>query len=336
MNIFWHTWEPGLHGDFMTSGGGAAWTSYLWNAFNKAGHDVHWLEPWAKNKDGGPIWELDFPIDVAVFCWRWRLPNEEKYEERNKVFERQTRLISWCVQHKIPFMVHDQDLKMTEPERDYVRRHGGIIATPSFYPNKGEIMLHYPNPYGLENEIHMFPRNKLVYVGNNYERLGQTIRLITAFSEKVETIFYGNWTESSGGRSFESIKALFPKVIFPGRLPQPDLLKVLRHSRATVLLHKPEYGPRGFMTIRWAEAAAAGTIPFIPVEFALPEQWIPLLEPLRVSGGTEMLEKYARLFDEQKRLDVIENIRKFVAQYMVVEQWLIVLERLKNRDTFYT
>jgi hypothetical protein len=334
MNILWHTWEPGLTGNFKTSGGGGAWTSFLWDYLSKHGNEIY-APHHDDEKTLEPEWEPKVKIDVAVFCWRWRFPNKEKYKERNLIFERQNRLISWCVRNKTPFMVHDQDLKMTEPERDYVRRHGGIIATPSLFPESGEIMLHYPNPYPLNYRLHKDPLNELVYIGNNYERLSQMIKLVTDFSKQVTTVFYGNWVEESDERSSFAIRKLFPNILFPGRLPQNVLIDRLRESRATVLLHKMEYGPRGFMTIRWAEAAAAGTIPFIPAEFKLPELWSNRLQQLRVSNSSEMLWAYKNIRIDQWEY-LMGDFRLFIDQFMTPHQWIIVLERLKNHDTFYT
>lgn len=330
MRILWHTWEPGLEGNDLTSGGGGAWTRFLFRKFNEHNWKVEWFE------HDAPMLERSFmtykPIDIAVFCWRWELPNLPQYETRNRARERQNFLIQWCIDRKIPFMVHDQDLKMTFEERDWVWKNHGHIFTPSFYPEFGELSLHFPNPYTF-GPMPTRTDDTLVYVGNHYERLDQAARMTNGFAENVHTMFFGNWMERGPGRDPDEVRRRMPHVVFPGRLDQNRILDILGNARATILLHKEEYGPRGFVTIRWAEAAAAGVLPFIPEEFDLPSKWVPLLEGLRVSRGSEMLQRYITM-SEDERIDLIIQFRNLVNQYMSHEEWLKTIERIVTHDGF--
>lgn len=330
MRVLWHTWEPGLSGNDMTSGGGGAWTRFLFKQFENHGWSIDYFK-----HDDPPIflgWRPAIPIDFAVFCWRWELPNLNQYISRNIAYERQNKLIHWCIQNEVPFMVHDQDLKMTFEESDWVLSNGGRIFTPSFFPEFREMSLHFPNPYAF----YKIPTNtidQLTYIGNNYERLEQAMKYTSGFANNVHTVFYGNWLEEGIGRNPKVVRDCLPHVVFPGRLDQSRIIDILASSRATILLHKPEYGPRGFTTIRWAEAAAAGVLPFIPDEFELPDKWVPLLEPLRVSGGPEMLQRYITMPREQ-RIELIKQFRSLVSQYMTHEPWIQTIERIVNHDGF--
>lgn len=323
--ILYHTWEPGLEDNYETSGGGAMWTKYLFKKLQENGFSIVYLKP---NE------EFDYShIDMAIFCWRWLLPNLPQYAERNALYDRQNKLIEWCIRHKIPFLVHDQDLKMTFEEQDWVRSNGGHIATPSLFPEHGEIQLHYPNPY-LFGEIPSRQVDQLVYVGNNYERMEQAVRFFNDFSFHCHTVVFGNWMETGPGRDPKLIRTLFPWVAFGGRLPQTRVIDVLSKSRATVLLHKPEYGYRGFVTIRWAEAASAGCLPFIPVEFALSGKYIHSLSGLRVSGGSQMLQRYNSI-DNEERIQLINEFREFVQRTMKWEKWAETIERIIHGYRFY-
>lgn len=323
--ILWHTWEPGLEENEMTSGGGAAWTKFLWKKLEENGYNIYWFDSTATHPfDKG--WQPAVTIDVAVFCWRWKLPDESQYRQRNMIFERQNVLLKWCYENHVPVLIHDQDLKMTPSQRDSIISHGGVIATPSFFPDTNEISLHFPNPYNIStyfnNKI-----DQLVYVGNNYERLDQAVKYIHDFSAEVNTIFYGNWIEPGPGRNPEMVKSLLPHVVFGGRLPQSSILNVLGKAKGTIMLHKEEYGPRGFTTIRWAEAAASSTLPFIPNEFKLPPLYKPLLNRLRVSDSTEMLSVYKSI-TKQDRFTLVTILQGFVSRYMGYEQWIKQFERM--------
>lgn len=328
MNILYHTWEPGLVGNQISSGGGGAWTRFLFQQFAYAGHNVYWFPHTSElDKD----WKPPFKIDVAIFCWRWKLPDEPRYEERNRLYRRQYGLINWCYYHSVPFLVHDQDLKMTKEDRWMVEQLDGKIATPSLFPEPGEIMLHYPNPYLLPLQ-HNSPGTGLVYIGNNYERMDQTVRMLQVPSTYMRTLLYGNWMEpAAGGRMPpEEVEKLLPDVVFPGRLDQDAVIEVLSQAAATVMLHKPEYGPRGFTTIRWAEAVAADVLPFIPSEFRLPERFRRSLAPLVVSNGDELLYNLARIkLDDRERL--LDELHKFVIVHMRPDTWLQLLERMVDK-----
>jgi hypothetical protein len=325
MNILWHTWEPGLDGDGKTSGGGGAWTKFLFDQFGKAGHKTFWFKSHVPRESVD--WIPTFDVDVAVFCWRWELPNLPQYEDRNNCYDRQNKLIEWCIRKKIPFLIHDQDLKMTFEARDWITTNGGVIASPSFYPDPGEVVLHYPNPYKFDKVTFQFQDAKLVYIGNNYERLEQAIRFLVPFSEKYPTEVYGNWTEDGPGRNPRTTMGMMPNVNFKGRLDQANVIETMKQTKATILLHKPEYGSRGFVTIRWAEAATAGCLPFIPAEFNLPREYANILDKLRVRDGYQLRDKFRNIYPIEDEI-LIDAFRELVDKYMRPEPWLEQLERM--------
>lgn len=325
MNIYWSTWEPGLSGNQMTSGGGAVWTKYLFEEFRNAGHFVY---------SPNHIFTFESDLDshfgkysVMVFCWRWQFPQEPYYQDRNTVYENQMRLIKFCGDRDIPFIVHDQDLKMTKKDEQFVTSNHGLITEPSFYPPGHRISLHFPNPYPTSIPTESGGRG-LVYIGNNYERMEQTVKFLGRFSEERVVTVYGNWLEEGKGRATpDEVKRALPLVNFKGRLSQMDVIPVLRNAKATILLHKPEYGPRGFVTIRWAEAAAANIIPFIPQEFRIPLAYQKLLEPLQVIDSQDLLRKYNSITSQLKE-EMIDNFKVLVYRYMSAKPWIQLLERI--------
>lgn len=331
MNILWHTWEPGLTGNHSTSGGGGVWTQHLFDAFNKAGHQIEWFT--ADAPMIGEQWEPAMPIDVAIFCWRWAFPDIEKFETRNIAYKRQIKLIDWCVNHKIPFMVHDQDLKLSEFERTWIEWNNGLIAIPAFFPRKRETMLHYPNPYQYMSidSCLLEDNDTLIYVGNNYERMEQTVRLLSFPSLSANVAVYGNWMEPGGPErsSPREVKLMLPHVNFMGRLSQTNVIETLHGANATFMLHKPEYGPLGFTTIRWAETAAAGILPIIPDEFRLPKQFEKRFEPVRVISGFDVMQKLNEI-NYVKRVEIIEALRELVSIYMTADKWLDCIERIAS------
>lgn len=326
--ILWSTWESSLDNSAsLSSGGGGSWSKFLFKALNEHDYNVHWTTA------NDPKWKQTFEsmkkfdINMAIFCWRWKFPDEPHFASRNMAYERQNAWINYCITNKIPFIVHDQDLKMLNSERAFITDNGGEIYTPSLFPAKGEGALHFPNPYHMRKPTY-WSANQLIYVGNNYERMEQFTRLLQGFSSHVSTRVFGNWLEPSNTRlSPERLKEAFPHIIFGERLNQDVVIDLLFNSRATVMLHKPEYGPRGFMTLRYAEAAAAGTVPFIPAEFILPSTYMTMFDEIRVHNSEEMTDKYMAL-TPKRRIEISEAFVTFVSKYQTFQPWLDIIERL--------
>jgi hypothetical protein len=334
--IAWHTYEPGFVDDGVkSSAGGGAWMRRLFSAFSRGGIEVAWL-PAGKNPAG--TISLDkmnagvSDIDVAVFAWRWPMP---AYPERDQLYVDQMHHIDDFIKAKVPVLVHDQDHRISETDREWLVRNGVVISEPSLLPLRGTRKLMFPNPYVGEQrfrvEEHRVPflsYYKLVYVGNNYGRFDQTVKFVAPFSARFPTKMYGNWMEPHPEREApEIVRANLPQVSFGLRIQQEQVIDALAEADTTIHLFKPSYGPCGFTTIRWAEAVAARTPAFIPSDFNMPDEWRERFGRFVVKDGSEMAEVFNTI-TEVEYLDALHAQEDFVDEEMRVEPWLDLLTKM--------
>lgn len=256
----WHTWEPGLYTKENTSAGGAVWIKFLWRYLAKQTIRVVDLYPLQK--------QTPPPVDVAIFCWRWDFPDNERYGERHRAYVRQMQLIEWYTEHKTPIIIHDEDYMMAPADLKRLQEIGATLTEPSLKPREGFKSLHFPYPFGRTPVNARRKEPGLVYIGNNYGRYDQFKRYFGQRFKTFKPVVYGNWLEAGIDReSPEQVRADFPNVMFPGRLPQADVIATMSEFPATVQLAKPEYCEHGFLTIRWAEAVAANCVGLVPTDF---------------------------------------------------------------------
>ena len=326
-NIGWFAWEPGLFGNTTTSAGGAAWTAYLFERFVENGHHVIWLPDTSlvpQNSRAGSIGDCD----IVFFCWRWQMPEKP---ERHQMYLDQLSMVSSASRLGIPIVVHDEDHKISYEDRRTLDFYGATIARPELFPEYGVKSLIFPNPYEFKQpHLPFATTTDLVYVGNNYERYIQTRQFLRPFSSSYKVTLYGNWLEPSSEReSPEKVLADFPRVEFPGRLPQEKIIDTLWNANSTIHLFRPSYARNGFITIRWAEAAAAGIPAFVPWEMALPEDIEQKLTNagLLVEDGDTMVRNYAAM-TPMKWVRALEVQRKFVREYMTAIPWLELVDQL--------
>jgi hypothetical protein len=334
MNIGWSTWEPGLVSPKPTSAGGAAWTSYLFDTFRHNGHNVVMMQGSAAGVHT-VIDDADLlGLDVAVFCWRWPMP---EYPERQRAYERQMQLIHMLGRAKIPMLIHNQDHKMTASDRELVKEYDGVIAAPQFVlegEHRADMTLFFPNPYWRgQYQFWGVRPTTFAYVGNNYERFEQVVAYIQQFSAYYKTDFYGNWMEPGPGReSPEYVRAVLPHVNFHGRLPQDRVIETLSQADTTMHFAKDSYLRHGFITLRWAEAAAANTIAFVPYDMHLPSEYYRLYSRygLTPRDSSELMEAIEWIRREQTWPEILDLQWRFVQEFMGVEQWLETIEHITN------
>lgn len=338
MKIGWNTWEPGLITKTQTSAGGAAWTNFLFRRLRQAGHEIVMLQgeaPIGTTKINEPygIHELD----VAVFCWRWSMPD---YAEREEAYKRQWKLIELMDIQGVPILVHDQDHKISTKDRVTLHEVHATITAPQFFASPGSAYeidksLFFPNPYappalrfgGLE-------ASDLTYVGNNYERFNQVVGFIAPFSQVFRTDFWGNWLEVGPYRETPSeVRNRLPDVNFHGRATQADVLTILSRSNSTIHFAKDSYLDAGFITIRWAEAVAAGIPAFIPAGMKLPAKYARQFarSGLLVESGEQMIAAYDKIRANRMWHDALQTQIAFVYEYMRVEPWLEILTGLAKK-----
>lgn len=331
MKILWASWEPGMFNVTKTSGGGARWTSYLFEQFRAAGHEVMWGYT-AEQPEGC----VRFPIvaaDVAIVCWRWELPDTEHYAERNKLYHRQANKLTTLGALKVPTLVHNQDMKMTQREIAKLYDMPNVaLAMPAVCPPSPFETLHFPNPYELPLVSGTLGRNRkgIVYVGNNYERYEQTRRVLGGRVDVHPIHFFGNWLEPSPYRqSEEQLKRDFPSVGFGGRVEQALIPDLMRSYRATVHFCKPNYAAAGLVTIRWAEAAASGTIAMLPNEWNGRSKFSEYVNDMQFVQDSRDAECVYELLEcDDYYDDVLRAQIGFVKREMTATAWLERIEAM--------
>jgi hypothetical protein len=328
MNIGFHCWEPSLHGNFKNSSGGGIITRFLFDKLIEQGNTIIWFGKNGQPPPAGTKTGAITDCDVMLFYWRWAMPT---YPERQKAYRDQNILLTLTAQAGVPFIVHDQDYKMTPYAIERVKSLGGFIARPEIYPDDGIVSLCFPNPYELNGTIKHSYLYDLIYVGNNYERYQQTKDFVSKFSRiSTRVAFFGNWLEPSTSRqSPEVLKQDFPDVQFMGRLPQNEVVETLSRGRTTIHLFKPEYGKTGFITPRWAEAAAAGTPAFIPSSFRMPEYYVKALGHYYVKNCLDVINTFFAM-TEQSHDEMVGIQRKIVDDLASLYRWFYMFEDLKK------
>lgn len=304
--IFWHN-----HSVPSTSGLDG-WEPRVQEALRRAGYDV--------------ILPGDYPpdfskIDVAFFYWRWLMSPVSSYVERNLTFVRQFKYIEACRRHKVRVVVFDGDHKLSEDLALELWRDGVELYAPELAPRPLYSKLMYPS----------FPANMktgnrpvtIGYVGNNYERYDQAVRLLGGPSGP-ECHFWGDWIEGRVNREPKTkVMADFPNSVFHGILPEPLVHKTLETMMATIHLAKASYCATGFITMRWAEAAAAGVLAFIPSEFAMPLVDRGIFPT--VGSVSELNDLLAAYSDYRARSPLLTQQSNWVHDNMRMTEWLRVL-----------
>jgi hypothetical protein len=325
MKIAFHTWDPGLWSDKPNSAGGSGWIRYLWAWLQLTDHEVLWLG----TQDIPDIKKLRLndinKADVVVLFWRWAM--HKSYKERNAAQLRQNQIIDAVMPAGVPLLIHDQDHKMMSVETESFKGQPNVIlAAPELNPRQGFRQLMYPNPHvirpPLENRYYFMTRTQLLYIGNNYERWDQFREFIIKPSNLgLRTEVFGNWLEEhpkhSERQTPEEVVRAAPNIEFRGRLGQNLIQEVYMMADCTVHLAKPSYMETGFVTMRWAEAAAAGTLGFVPVGFkGLPKE----LRPAYVQDGEDLVKRY-KSFTEDEWLKLVMAQQEWVRENMSPDKW---------------
>lgn len=330
MKIAFHTWDPGLWSQEPNSAGGSQWIKTLWTHLSNLGHEILWLgqhEPEGARK----IRQVS-QADIVVLFWRW--PMSPSYKERNKAQQKQTIIIDTAMRRGVPMLIHDQDHKMFEVEIASLKAARNVIlAAPELCPRPGFERLMYPNPHKLyDPHIYRSPfmgKWDLIYIGNNYERWNQWIDyIVTPANLGMSTVCYGNWLEPGRERqTAEEVREVAPNIKFPGRIPQHMVIEKYFEADCTVHLAKPSYCETGFVTMRWAEAAAAGTLGFIPNKFKhVPKE----LAECVVDGGRDLFRRFGKM-DEKYWLYLVELQQKWVQENMTTRNWVDLIEETAKR-----
>lgn len=333
-NIGWHSWSPGLTDPTSkgsTTSGDSAWISYLWKELEKLGHKIFWLgigKPSHITKLERKSFDDFQQLDLMIMYYRWPMPENS---ERQSEYETQQALMRRCKLADMPFIVLDGDHMITTQDALSILSQGGHICAPELAPYRKRLYvrsLMFPNPYELKTPSVMPSdrENIAMYVGNNYGRYQQTVSFLRPISRRFKVSVYGNWLEYSPNRETEDkIKDDMPLVNFRGRLDQRSIIERLAIAKFTIHLCKPSYEEVGFCTMRWAEAAAAGTPAFVPSGFPDPDGDI-IIGP-RVDNGYDVLRQIDLMTLGSDNLEnllfdkTMRHQQEFVKEYFTAVKW---------------
>lgn len=325
MKIGWFAWQPELVDPATaSSAGGASWTRFILDEYLAEGHEVVWLT--SPKAPEHTRWGRPEDCDIVIINWRWQMP---AYPERSVLYNRQWAIIKRATSKGIPVVAHDQDHKMTMSDFKLLKSLGVTLCSPELQPRQGFESLFYPAPeferprYGLEAG----QTYDIVYVGNVYERYAQAVHFLS--TPDLQVSLYGNWLEDGPDRpGAAKAKHDLPNAFFGGRVVQQQVVQTLTTGKATIHLFKPSYEASGFMTLRWAEAAAAEVPALVPSTFFLPPEWRSKFVNLGllVSNALEVAE-WCWTLTPQKRRKAVELQKKFVQSYMTTKGWFDLLKK---------
>lgn len=311
IKVLWHAYHPSST-DGKSVTGDNAWQMALFSFLQSC--DFSFTFGWHEPTLESVLANRYNRFDLGFLIWRWPMPD---YPERQLAYENQLKIIEWLSGQRVPFIVYDLDHKITSIDRVFIASKGGRIASPALFPLNGEIHLPLPNPYDRSRRV-MFTRSRrLIYIGNNYERYEQARYYLGASNAHL----FGNWLIPNPERETpEKVKADFPMCTFHSRVPAEEVISTLMTGWSTIQLAKPSYCKSGFMTIRYAEADAAGVVGFVPAEFRLPGG--RTYADLYVTDGDDLLEKAVRVVEDAEYRKKLLNVQqRLVRTVMTPTSW---------------
>lgn len=326
-----HTWDPGVleGGEKTASSGGASWLKFLIEKLSNEGNTVLWA---SNNPSDSVLMTTTVSpqvaakeADILFMPWRWEMP---LYPDRNQLFLSQQYLIERGRGKKV---VHDEDHMMRLQDATDCVKQGVILTAPELFPKSGFQSLVFPYPFeGKEIEVcenlAMFKTADLMYIGNNYGRLAQTKKYLN-LPNSVSVEITGNWMTPHPERETpEQVASAFPNALFFGKVSNDSVVRELSEAITTVHLAKPSYCHTGFVTMRWAEAAAAGIPALVPAEFRLKGPLAEAFQPMFVKSGESVIEMIEAFRASKLMYDVsVERQREAVKKVFSIEPWLDIL-----------
>lgn len=200
--------------------------------------------------------------DVNAVILEWRMPTRYNTLPMDHIdFEPdliiQREIIEYYTYKQIPIIVLDFDYKLDRSnDKQFM-----CVLEPGFSRGR-ENHIHVPF---LMDEIEQFPmlppRNKIVYVGNRYERDGEFDKFFGVGSD-IEYEVWGNWLEYE-----KDSKERWPHVKFKGRAQPYQIHEALSLSILTPMIGRKEYYDYSFTSIRFIESLLFGTIPVLPSSY---------------------------------------------------------------------
>ena len=248
------------------------------------------------------VWDEYYKLygyDVIIHEWRMPIPGrntEEDIDSENwqpDLFI-QDALIRYCIKNNIKLIIFDLDYKIPkylveyfvyETKNIYIFQLGDKWKEIAYETNGRCRKVYIPfnfryiNYFKTKNKF----SDKLVYVGNRYERDW----CIDKYLKNVPGVkVFGNWLE--GNRHSDK---QWPTINFGKRLQTSDMYEAYSNSAATILLAKKEYCENRFMTARILEAIFYGCVPLFIEEY-----------------GERTIEQYAGKYAEELTVRNYEDV----------------------------
>lgn len=324
--IVWNSFSPALtDGVLNSSATGGNWTPRIWRRLEQRFGKVFNVSVGEQSDyDQRFSFAISSKITACILIWRWPMP---AYKQRDKAYERQMELLDIAKKRKIPVLIHDQDLKGGALESADELLSAGcpcLLTAPMLNPWNGYTALHFP-PLGAMPPVKSLTHKlyDYMYVGNNYERYSQAKRVFGGDRMRdMKAVFYGNWLDPNPERESPAVVLRdFPLIDFKGRLPQDKVIEELAKARFTYHLAKPEYCDTGMVTLRWYEAAMAGTVAILPFEFCIDKSDGAIFKP----SSEEVLRL---MTDDEHYMQILQWQREFVRSKFSDEAWVKAVERL--------
>lgn len=266
-------------------------------------------------------------LDLVLHEWRMEITGRNTEDARGTdgwqpdLFF-QDCLINYCIKHGIKMVIFDLDYKLSEEKVNELISRGlklkvfelGTKWALKDWAKKVYIPFDFKSIYEFKPKS--FVNDKLVYVGNRYERDWCIDKYIPQDMDGVAV--YGNWDE--GGRDS---KERWPRIDFRRRLQTCEMRDVYSASASTILLAKHDYCEYHFMTARLIEAVFYCSVPLFIEEYG--EETIEEFAGshakwLTVHSVDDVVKKSEELFTNYTmRVTILNNIREHLRKFMDVK-----------------
>jgi hypothetical protein len=263
--------------------------------------------------------------DVILLEWRMNIPGRNDFTSKeNKVAGWQPDLfiqmclVSYCMKTKTKLVVFDLDYKLSyfqalkmsekipgfkvlELGNKWENEHPNVPSETVFIP------FDFTEIYTFKPKVRV--SDKLVYVGNRYERDWCIDKYIPKDESGVAV--YGNWLE--GGRDSAS---RWPGIDFRPRITADKMHEVYSNSACTILLAKESYCKYHFMTARLLEAIFYGSVPLFIEDYG--DDYIKYLVgshaySLIVRSEADVIQKINSFYENAGgRVGVLNSIRELL------------------------
>ena len=269
--------------------------------------------------------------DLDIVLHEWRMPIEGRNTKSSMVtlgsewqpdLFIQECLIDYCKKNNLKLVVFDLDYKLEESDVNKLIKDGinltvfelGSKWKSKEWAKKVYIPFDFSSMYELK-PIHWVD-DKLVYVGNRYERDWCIDKYIPQNVDGV--VIYGNWNE--GGRDSFS---RWPGIQFRHRIQVCDMYEAYSKSATTILLAKEDYCKYGFMTARVFESLLFCSVPMFIEEYGseLIEQFVgDYSRMLTVHSVEDVIKLSNKMYDNAvTRCYIINELRERISKFMDVK-----------------